>query len=84
MALSVMERIKPFFPLLGWMFLAALSGTILIAVASHNDNEKSHPDMQQKVALLSQRVDSRQEANDKAHAQIIDLLGKLTVKVDAL
>ena len=94
MARSLITRIKELsavWTLVGWVILAAGSGTILIAVGSHNDDDKSHPDLQQRVELLAQKADLIQKANDKKFEQIdkkqdrmILLLDNLTVKVDAL
>jgi len=98
MAQNVMTRIKPFFPLIGWVLLAALSGTILLAVASHNGDEDAHPDLQKLIVsnaasidLLSQKADLIQKANAEKFAQVgkkqdrmILLLDNLTLKVDEL
>jgi len=98
MARNAMEKIKPYFPMIGWVLLAALTGTILMAVASHNGDGDAHPAMKQlilantaSIELLSQKADLIQKANDEKFAQIdkkqdrmILLLDNLTVKVDAL
>jgi len=94
----IMTKIKPFIPMIGWVLLAALSGTILMAVGSHNGDDAAHPDIQKlivankaSIELLSQKADLIQVANDEKFAQIdkkqdrmILLLDNLTVTVNAL
>ena len=75
----------------GWVILAAGSGAVLTAIAGHNQNEKSHPDLQQRVELLTQKTDLIQQANtakfnqiDEKLTRMLELLDNLTIKVDAL
>ena len=96
--MTKIRELSAVWTLVGWGILAAGSGAVLSAIAGHNENEKSHPSMQQlildntaSIEMFNQKADLIQTANDEAHRRsdekqdrMILLLDNLTTKVDTL